>query len=318
MTTMEIRSLLPRLVGGDEGRFFREYWRKQTLFTEAAVPEFRSLCDYDRFLTDYRRLDFHEATLLIRVNERGRREMSRPVKATAVDEALALGMSVVLRGLWLPQLRDLPQAWRVLLDLYDGLCAYLLPTFPARGDLGGAVAAIDIFCTSAETSIGGHYDTGDVFYFVLDGEKEWTVELVPDTERGYELAADGSNYLFDRAPLKDYMTVSVKPGDCLYVPPFTYHRVRSTGRSLAVSFGLPTFTAVTLVRGALSHVQEQGLLFDPLPSFPRTQGALFREAREEVRRRTLGVLNLLREPLGTEDSAPTASPPRRGDAALTP
>jgi len=290
----DTRDLFQQLVGGDEARFFREHWRKRTLFTEAAVPEFRTLYDYTHFLDDYRHLDFHDATLLAGVDDQRCRVMVRPDNGRLVDEALARGMSVVLQALLLPQTGlELPPRWQLFLNLYDALCDYLLPGLPSRVEPGGAVAALDIFCTASETSIGGHYDTGDVFYFVLDGEKEWTVELVPDAEEGHRLAAEGTNYQRDRLALNEHMKLSVKPGDCLYVPPYTYHRVRSTGRSLAISFGLPTFTEVTLLRAALSRIQKERMIYDPLPSFPRTESALFREAEEEVRRRALGVLDLL-------------------------
>jgi mannose-6-phosphate isomerase-like protein (cupin superfamily) len=202
-------------------------------------------------------------------------------------------MSVVVQALLLPEtLPGIPEQWRWFLNLYDALCEYLLPGFPSRIQPGGAIAAVDMFCTSSEASIGGHYDTGDVFYFVLDGEKEWTVEVVPDFEEGYLLAAEGMNSALDRPSLKEHMKIRIRPGDCLYVPPYTYHRVRSFGRSLAVSVGLPTFTEVTLLKAALSRIQKERMLYDPLPSYPRTH-ALFREAEEEVKRRALGVLDLL-------------------------
>ena len=176
---IETLSWFPQLVGGDEARFFREHWRKRTLFTPGAVPEFRGWYDVARFIDDYGRVGYHDATLLIGLDEQHRRVMLRP-NQNVVGEALGQGMSVVLQALQLPeQAIDATPQWRFFLNLYDALCAYLLPGFPSRAPAGGPVAALDIFCTTAETSIGGHYDTGDVFYFVLDGEKEWTVELVP-------------------------------------------------------------------------------------------------------------------------------------------
>ena len=292
--TIDMRQLFRELVGGDEVRFFREFWRKRTLYSEAALPQLRTLYDYPRFLADYQRVNFHDATLLIVIDDHGRRHMMRPDSGKLVEVALAKGWSVVLQGLLLPAgLANIPQQWQWLLDLHNGLCEYLLPSVPSRPQPGGPVAALDIFCTSSETTIGGHYDTGDVFYFVLDGEKEWTVEVVPDVAEGHRLAAEGANSTRDRPSLKEHIKICVKPGDCLYVPPYTYHRVRSLGQSLAVSFGLPTFTAVTLLRVALSRIEKEQMIYDPLPSFPRTEEALFREAEEEVRRRAQNVLHLL-------------------------
>ncbi|HXO86129.1 MAG TPA: cupin domain-containing protein, partial [Gemmatimonadales bacterium] len=134
------------------------------------------------------------------------------------------------------------------------------------------------------------------FYFVLEGEKEWTVELTPDPAEGHRLAAEGTNYLLDRAALNEHLAIGVRPGDCLYVPPYTYHRVRSTGKSLAISFGLPTFTEITLLQVALNRVQRERMLYEPLPSFPRSENQLFCDAEQEVRRRSRGVLELLGAP----------------------
>src|SRR5260370_23686241 len=143
MITIETGNLFPKLVGGDEPRFFREYWRKRTLFTEAALPQFRALYDYPHFLEDYHRVDFHGATLLIGVDEESRRLMLRPANGNVVDEALSRGMSIVLQALLLPEtLLEMPQQWRWFLNLYDGLCEYLLPGLQSRVQPGGAVAAL--------------------------------------------------------------------------------------------------------------------------------------------------------------------------------
>jgi ribosomal protein L16 Arg81 hydroxylase len=291
---IDIQNVFPQLVGGDERRFFREFWRKRTLHSEAVLPLFSNPYDCERFLADYRRVDFHEATLLAAIDDQGRRRMLRPNNGKLVEEALARGWSVVLQGLLLPEgLPEMPQQWRWLLDFHNALCEYLLPGLPSRVQPGGPVAALDIFCTFAETSIGGHYDTGDVFYFVLEGEKEWTVELVPDVEQGHRLTAEGTNYTRDRVPLREHVKKSIRPGDCLYVPPYTYHRVRSLGRTLAVSFGLPTFTEVTLLRVELNRLEKERMLYHPLPSFPRAEQALSCDAEREVRRRTQSLLDLL-------------------------
>jgi ribosomal protein L16 Arg81 hydroxylase len=204
-------------------------------------------------------------------------------------------MSVVLQALLLPaNLPRLPDQWSWFLALHRSLCDYLLPGFPSRLLPGGPIAALDVFCTASDTSIGGHYDTGDVFYFVLDGEKEWIVELIPDIDTGLRLAAEGTNYKLDRLPQSEHTTICVRPGDCLYVPPYTYHRVSSHGRSLAVSVGLPTFNELTLIRNSLVRIQREHALFDPLPSFPRTHRSLSCDAETETQRRTLSALGLPR------------------------
>jgi ribosomal protein L16 Arg81 hydroxylase len=287
----ETRDLFLQMIGGCEEHFFREYWRKRPLFTPGALPQLIDFYDHARFMQDYQRVDFHNATLIINIDQQNNRRMLRPDHSSSVDRALAEGLSVVLQALLLPDnLAHEPQPWKWFVSLHQELCEYLLPGFSYAFSSGGPIAAVDIFCTSSESKSGGHYDTGDVFYFVLEGEKEWTVELTADMEMGLKLASEG--YRFDLAPRKEYIKITVRPGDALYVPPYTYHRVCSTGKSLAVSLGLPTFTEMTLIRGSLMRMQKERPLFRPLPNFPRTQGELSRSADEEIRRRTLSALGL--------------------------
>lgn len=289
--SIEISEMFPRMIGGDETLFFREYWRKRTFFADSVLPQLRSFYGTTRFIEDYKRLGFNDATLLVAVDADGKRNMVRPEHADEVSAALAGSASVVVQSLLLPQdLEGIPPQWWWFLDLYDALCDYLLPGFPSNLVPFGPVAAVDIFCTLSETSSGGHYDTGDVFYFVLEGEKEWTVELVPDLEVGLQLAARKINHTIDRRPLREHQQIRLKPGDCLYVPAYTYHRVSSRGPSLAVSIGLPTFTETTILAHTLSRVLMERALCEPLPSFPRTQPDLFREAEHETTKRVVAKL----------------------------
>jgi len=288
MTTIDAKAVFLQMVGGKEEHFFQEHWRKRILFMESVLPQLQGFYDYHCFLEDYKRVDVGEATLLVSVTGAGTRRMVRPKEKEAVQDALDRGISVVLQALMLPETcATAPQQWRWFVALHDALCEYLLPGFPSRITSGGVIAAVDIFCTASESSTGGHYDTGDVFYFVLDGEKEWTIEPVPNIEAGRRLAL---NYEVDQPSLREHMTLRLRPGDCLYVPPYTYHRVCSSGPSLAVSLGLPTFTEVTLLQNELSRLQQEQALYQPLPSYPRGQHALYCEAAKETRRRTLNIL----------------------------
>jgi ribosomal protein L16 Arg81 hydroxylase len=294
MVSMDFRELFPKMVGGDEERFLRLFWRKRTHYVGSAVPELHSFYSYQRFIADYMRVNYHRATLLVRVDNQGRRNMVRVHQENLVREALSNGISMVLQTLLLPgSLELVPEEWRWLLTLYQDLCDYLLPDFAPASHPDGPVAALDIFCTNSETCTGGHYDSGDVFYFVLEGQKEWTVELVPDLAVGTSLTARGENYTLDRPALKEHTKIVVKPGDCLYVPPFTYHRVRSTGRSLAVSLGLPVHNEVSLLKTKLTRLQLNKRLFNPLPSYPRNHDSLFNEARRETKDRITATLGLL-------------------------
>jgi ribosomal protein L16 Arg81 hydroxylase len=278
--------LFQQMIGGDEGHFFRQYWRRRTLFLPSAVCRLQPFYNADSFIQDYDSLDYHAATLLVSVDQEGRRKMKRPGRLEVVRTALAQGASVVLQALLLPRNLDrLPQAWKWFLDLYEFLCEYLLPGFPPSIAPYGPIAAVDIFCTQARMSTGGHYDTGDVFYFVLEGEKEWTVELVPDLTLGLQLAAKGENSTVDRKPLNPHVSHTLRCGDCLYVPAYTYHKVTSLGRTLAVSIGLPAFTEATLLFNAAARILTERAIYAPLPTFPRTQPTLSKQAEEETQER---------------------------------
>ena len=293
----QFQTTFRQMIGGSEERFFHDHWRKKTLFNPSSVPSLRGSYDFDRFRDDYRSLNFHHATLLISVDGRGNRKMVRAVEQNSIDDALSKGMCVVLQALLLPStLCGIPQQWRRFVTLHGELCEYLLPDFPFLMKPGGPVAAVDIFCSRSESTSGGHYDSGDVFYFVLDGEKEWTVELSPDYDMGIRLAVENAKY--DLSPRREHLKIRVRPGDCLYVPPYTYHRVSSLGRSLAVSVGLPAFTEYTLLRSSLPNIQKELCLHQPLPTCPRTQGKLFGAAEEErkaMRRRTLETIEHILE-----------------------
>ena len=286
-----METLFPRMVGGDESLFFHRYWRARTLFVESALPELRSFYNIDNFIHDYRQLDNHKATLLISVDANRNRRMLRPGSAAEIEEALTHNSSVVLQALLLRRdLATLPPQWAWFVALYDSLCKYLLPTFPSDTQPYEPVAAVDIFCTQGESSTGGHYDTGDVFYFVLEGEKEWTVELCPDLQSGFNSSISSVSRGIDRLPLKDSITLQIRPGDCLYVPPYTYHRVTSTGRSLAVSVGLPAFTEATVLLHKAILVMKDRPCYEPLPSFPVSQDTLREQAQEQTNARLVRSL----------------------------
>lgn len=296
MLEIDVEANFALLVGGDARAFFSRTWRRRVLLTRDAWPELRGAYGFEAFLEDYRRADFHQATLLATA-EGQRRVMRRPSSTEEMELALSQGMSAVLQALLVrDRVAPLPQAWRRLLSFYDQLRSFLLPGFPVTRPTDRPVSALDVFCTTSGATTGGHYDSGDVFYLVLEGEKEWTIETTPDPATAYSLMAEGTGYAQDRPPLREHQVMMVRPGDCLYVPPFTYHRVRSSGRSLAVSFGLPAFTEVTLLTTFLQDLQRGSpSLFEPLPTFPRALPDLASAAAGEVHARTAQLLSRLHE-----------------------
>ena len=292
MLKSEFQVLFSRLIGGDEEEFFNRYWRQRVLLSKGAVPSLPHPYTCEEFIAEYKRMNPYGESLMITIDDKGVRRMVRPDREWSSSGELDKGTSLVLQAISL--VRDsatVPFVWRYFVDLHYDLCGYLLPGLPPGLQPDGAVAAVDIFYTSGETSTGGHYDTGDVFYFVLDGEKEWTLELTPDPETVLQLFVAKDKYMNDHQPKREHIAVTVQPGDCLYVPPYTYHRVSSHGPTLAVSIGLPTYTEATLLKTVLTRLQREGLIWKPLPSFPQNRTRLFDEAQEETRKRLAGMLD---------------------------
>jgi len=283
------------MIGGDEESFIRNHWRKRILFTQSAIS--REIFDYpyDEFLNDYKQVKPLNETLVVSIDDQGTRRMVRPSDELTAQHMLDGGASLVLQAFHLlDSLPNMPETWRVFRRLHSDLCSYLLPQFPRETHPDAAVAAVDIFCAGENTSTGGHYDTGDVFYFVLDGEKEWTLEFEPDPETVLNLFRVNGRYMQDHLPQREHKTIKIRPGDCLYVPPFTYHRVRSQGRSLAVSIGLPAYTEATLLKQVLERLQLERLIWEPLPSYPDRFAQLFQEAEDDTRSRVLALLDAIK------------------------
>jgi ribosomal protein L16 Arg81 hydroxylase len=215
-----------------------------------------------------------------------------------VSQALEQGSSIAFQALRLPiGLPRMPEKWKWLIELHSALCRYFLPGFPTSRFPGAPVSAVDVFCTISESTTGGHHDTGDVFYFPLEGEKEWTVEYRPDWDTVHDLHKAQLLSAMDLEPAKETNTVVLSPGDCLYLPPYTYHRVRSNGPSLGVSFGLPAFNAIHLLAHKLSSVASRTEFIKPLPSFPEDEQSAYIAARTEQRRQLGELLEVSLEQL---------------------
>lgn len=282
-----------QMIGGHEDQFFDLYWRRRVLLSKAVVPSMPYTCE--DFIAEYKRENPYMESLIVTIDEQAVRRMVRPTRDWSSRGFLSNEGSLVLQAILLPRdSSSMPDVWRRFVNLHYDLCMYLLPNMPAGLQPDGAIAAVDMFYTSGETSTGGHYDTGDVFYFVLDGEKEWTLELSPDPATVLQLLnEDDDTYMTDHQPTKEHITVRVQPGDCLYVPPYTYHRVVSHGPTLAVSIGLPTYTEATLIKAISTRLQSEGRNLEPLPSFPTTRTSQFQAARQETRKRVSETLDAI-------------------------
>jgi ribosomal protein L16 Arg81 hydroxylase len=302
MNAIEPSRMMERMMGGNPKRFLDDHWRRRTLIMRDALPEMRSVYNIAEFLDDYRQIDFHRATLIIDIID-GRRRFTVPSTLSQMSRALKHGSSIALQALKLPSnLNPIPFRWRSMIELHSALCAYFLPCFPPRAFFNFPVSALDIFCSISRSTTGGHYDTGDVFFVCLEGEKEWTVEHKADPkafEEYYSRQVDsGIDSGPDCEPGGETTTVVLSPGDCLYMPPYTYHRVSSAGPSLGVSFGLPAFNAIHLLASKLPLLRSRAEFTTLLPSAPESEPSLYAAAKAEQLHQLRGLLEVLLQDVG--------------------
>ncbi len=296
ISTADFREIFKQLVGGDED-FFANYWRKKTLFVENGLPMFKAFYDSAQFYTDYERLDYHDATLIVDLYKQKRRT-KHPTNIESVLSNRADNNSVVLQSLTIPdEIGSLPFQWNWFLSFYHNLCQYCTPGFPFENSPESAVSAVDFFQTNGVTSVGGHYDTGDVFYFLLEGEKEWLVEMEPDMNCTSKLVLEDGFTTSDYRPTREYMNIKLKPGDFLYVPPFTYHRVESKGKSLAVSVGMPAFNEFSFVQYILAKLKDDQASIEPFPSYPSRFPNMEASAKEIRKQRVSKLLEMIEREL---------------------
>ena len=285
MTEDELCLAMLELLHSDSGAFFRTSWRLRPVLWRSVFPNLLTYYGVDTFARDLAALPSLEAALFITVNDRGERQASRISRPRELDGATEGDRSLVLQALKLsPELITRVKPWQMFKHLHSGLLDFLFPYSSAELFGGAIVSAVDFFCTYGETSSGGHYDTGDVFYFVLEGCKEWTVELEPRSASLGDISKHGTAHLVDMSPTGEYSRFDLYPGDCLYVPPYTFHRVRSHGRSLAVSIGLPSPTAIDLFKAALAISERRSQAYQPLPMLPAAYVESQSGTREALRK----------------------------------
>jgi ribosomal protein L16 Arg81 hydroxylase len=287
------------MMGSDTEQFLDAIWRRRTSVVRNCLTELRSFYSISQFMEDYLRADYHAATLVIDTTG-GARRFTVPTSSSAVSQALKRGLSVALQALQLPgDWKGMPEKWKWMNELHSALCRYFLPGLPTSRFLGAPVSAVDVFCTLSPSTTGGHHDAGDVFFLPLEGEKVWTVEYEPDLNIANSPYKQRLLSGMDLEPANETTTVTLYPGDCLYMPPHTYHRVRSEGPSLAVSFGLPAYNAIHLLAYQLSSLAGRAEFTKLLPSAPENGAGLNLSAKAERRRQLRGLLEVLMKQLDT-------------------
>lgn len=168
------------------------------------------------------------------------------------------------------------------------------PVTRAGGALGEAFAAevgASVFCSfKGGRAVGAHYDVHEVFAIQTEGEKVWNLyegrEIDPVGYPPGMVQAD-----FDRNRGRLVSTITMRPGDVLYMPRGFYHdTVTPDQPSLHVSF-----TVMPLSGHAILSLLDAAMLADPafrawLPSSEAEGGALLEKRLAGLAERLAGIV----------------------------
>jgi ribosomal protein L16 Arg81 hydroxylase len=144
-----------------------------------------------------------------------------------------------------------------------GVAAFLQIFNLQVGGIGAPSASI------YESSHGGgfvtHWDRFHVLILQLDGSKIWSYGETPEVRapRDNFAVGDGAVYIDDvdgrqitGPDISTLVTTRLDPGDCLYLPPGTWHRGMACGHSVAISIS-PGQDSIGAV---LAHLIERALV----------------------------------------------------------
>src|ERR1700742_2096762 len=117
-------------------------------------------------------------------------------------------------------------------------------------------AEAEIFWSRGDARAPVHYDECDIIVVQLKGRKRWFI-----SEEGTELPNAWHNAGYGAAQLGRHATVEVEPGDLIYLPRGTPHRVDALADSIHVSIG---FTPLTLREALIACIDLMSDLQRPL------------------------------------------------------
>lgn len=112
-----------------------------------------------------------------------------------------------------------------------------------------------------------HYDTRNNFLAQMHGRKTVTLLPASEHERAYPLGYTGTNLVslvdpdrldaarFPRFPSELLLTVSLEPGDALFIPPFWWHHVRSLDLCVSVNVFWQLRAEQSLVANSVEYLR---------------------------------------------------------------
>lgn len=217
-----------RLPGGMDARtFLKDYWQKQPLVIRQAFPGFRSPVTADE-LAGLACEETVESRLVVE-NEAGKpwQLHNGPFSPARFSQTPAGNWTLLVQGLdhWVPEVADLLDAFRFVPNwrLDDIMASYAPP--------GG--------------SVGPHYDQYDVFLVQAEGHRRWHFGGQCDSQSA-RVQGTPLRILRDWVPEQ---TVTLAPGDMLYLPPGIGHHGVAEDHCITLSVGFRAPTTDDILTG---------------------------------------------------------------------
>jgi hypothetical protein len=224
------------------GEFLAAHWDREAVHVRGDVERYAALMD----VADWRARRELGATDAALVDERGVQHQRRIAQAD-IDAALASGATVCA------DVSASPRLAAALLVLRDRLVPGPEPAFAK------------LYASPPSAGFAMHMDAHHVFVLQLEGRKRWTYSprpVVTAPLHGGKIVEGTAVHTFPRegapiigddgtalaAPRSDELvTVELLPGDCLYLPPGSWHTTRAIASSVAVSVSPPRAPALPFV-----------------------------------------------------------------------
>jgi hypothetical protein len=224
------------------GEFFANHWDRAAAHVRGDVERFAALLD----VADWRARRGIGATDAARVDDAGVQHQRR-IANEDIDAALAGGATVCADVSSSPRLAEALQSLR------------------DRWVPGPEPAFAKLYASPAGAGFAMHMDAHHVFVLHLEGRKRWTYSPQPvvtaplfggkivDGRAVHTFPRDGVPIVGDDGrPIAppgsdDLVTVELLPGDCLYLPPGSWHTTRALEACVAVSVSPPRAAALPFV-----------------------------------------------------------------------
>lgn len=233
-------SLLQTLLGDlPIGSFFADYWQKKPLHVGGCPDRFAELFDDAGF----RQATRHCASLKVSVRDLLGRVRELPIEPAQVEAALRANGTVCIS-----EIRENPRL--------DAFMAAFSREVMQAGDL-----SFNCYCSPDGQGFALHLDDHPVWILQIEGHKQWwyspqpfdnpltTVSFPPGVTVAQLAWADP----LPRPDEAQFISVTLAPGDVLYLPEGTWHRAAAAGRSLALTLACSRVTVLDLVREVIGR-----------------------------------------------------------------